>query len=170
VYKTGLIVANCRVVVEVGKRMTELEKKAKAKTDQKKNTKSNNWSCDTRKAHADWVLSGRPVDEIGHPRLNMNHLTAGMPSLPCLVMLFVGWSARVVDPPSLLLLHGNPTVHVPPMQSIIGNNDGTYASHVIHLTAGMLSLPCLVMLFVGWSARIVGPPSLLLLQGNPTVQ
>ncbi len=35
-YKTGLIVANCRVVVEVGKRMAELEKKAKEKVEQKK--------------------------------------------------------------------------------------------------------------------------------------
>jgi hypothetical protein len=32
-YKTGLIVANCRVVVEGGKRMSELEKKAKAKME-----------------------------------------------------------------------------------------------------------------------------------------
>ena len=38
-YKTGLIVANCRVVVEAGKRMAELEKKAKAKMEQK-NTRS----------------------------------------------------------------------------------------------------------------------------------
>ena len=51
-YKTGLIVANCRVVVEAGKRMAELEKKAKAKTEQKKNTESNKRSCDARKAHA----------------------------------------------------------------------------------------------------------------------
>jgi hypothetical protein len=69
-YKTGLIVANCRVVVEAGKRMAELEKKAKAKTEQKKNTESYKRSCDARKAHANWVLAGRPVDEIGHPRLN----------------------------------------------------------------------------------------------------
>ena len=80
-YKTGLIVANCRVVVEAGKRMTELEKKAKAKMEQNKNTKSNNWSCDARSAHTDWILSGRPVNEIGHPRLNKSHLTAGMLSL-----------------------------------------------------------------------------------------
>ena len=52
-------------------RMSELEKKAKAKTKkQKKNTELNKRSCDARKAHADWVLAGRPVDEIGHPRLN----------------------------------------------------------------------------------------------------
>jgi hypothetical protein len=69
-YKTGLIIANCRVVVEAGKRMAELEKKAKAKTEQKKNTELNKRSCDARKAHANWVLVGRPVDEIGHPRLN----------------------------------------------------------------------------------------------------
>jgi hypothetical protein len=31
-FKTGLIVANCRVVVEAGMRMSELEKKPKAKT------------------------------------------------------------------------------------------------------------------------------------------
>ena len=69
-YKTGLIVANCRVVVEAGKGMAELEKKAKAKTEQKKNTKLNKWSCDSHKAHANWVLVGRQVDEIGHPQLN----------------------------------------------------------------------------------------------------
>ena len=52
-------------------RMSELEKKAKAKTKkQKKNTELNKRSCDARKAHADWVLAGRPVDEIGHPWLN----------------------------------------------------------------------------------------------------
>jgi hypothetical protein len=69
-YKTGLIVENCRVVVEVGKRMAELKKKTKAKTEQKKNTESNKRGCDARKAHANWVWAGRPVDEIGHPRLN----------------------------------------------------------------------------------------------------
>lgn len=56
-----------------------------------------------------------------------------------------------------------------PIQSIIGDDDGTYASHMVHLTAGMLGLLCLAMLFVGWSARVVDPPSLLLLHGNPTV-
>jgi hypothetical protein len=50
--------------------MAELEKKAKAKTEQKKNNESYEQSCDARKAHANWVLAGRPVDEIGHPRLN----------------------------------------------------------------------------------------------------
>jgi hypothetical protein len=69
-YKTGLIVANCRVVMEVGKRLAELEKKAKAKAEQKKDTKLNKRSYETPKACADWVLVGRPVDEMGHPRLN----------------------------------------------------------------------------------------------------
>ncbi len=50
--------------------MAELENKATAKTEQKKNTESYMWSCDTRKAHAFWVLVGRLVDEIGHLRLN----------------------------------------------------------------------------------------------------
>jgi hypothetical protein len=40
-YKTGLIVANCRVVAEAGKRLAELEKKAKAKVERKKDTESN---------------------------------------------------------------------------------------------------------------------------------
>ena len=35
-YKTGLIVVNCRVVVEVGKKMTEFKKKVKAMAEQKK--------------------------------------------------------------------------------------------------------------------------------------
>ncbi len=35
-YKTELIVANCRVVVEAGKRLAELEKKAKAKVEREK--------------------------------------------------------------------------------------------------------------------------------------
>jgi hypothetical protein len=69
-YKTGLIVANCRVVVEAGKRLAELEKKAKAKVERKKDTELNKRSYEARKAHADWVLAGRPVDEMGHPRLN----------------------------------------------------------------------------------------------------
>jgi hypothetical protein len=34
-YKTGLIIANCRVVVEAGKRMAELKKNAKEKVKQK---------------------------------------------------------------------------------------------------------------------------------------
>ncbi len=69
-YKTGLIVANCRVVVEAGKRMAELEKNAKEKVEQKKQLKSNKQSCEARKAHADWVLAGSLVDTFGHPRLN----------------------------------------------------------------------------------------------------
>jgi hypothetical protein len=48
--------------------MAELKKKAK--TEQKKNTESNKRSCDAHKAHANWVWAGRPVDEIGYPRLN----------------------------------------------------------------------------------------------------
>jgi hypothetical protein len=68
-YKTGPIVANCRVVVEAGKRMAELEKKAKEKVELKKNLKSNKRGCEARKAHADWVLAGSPVDVSGHPRL-----------------------------------------------------------------------------------------------------
>ena len=31
---------------------------------------------------------------------------------------------------------------VPPMQIIGSNDDGTYASHIAPLTAGMLGLPC----------------------------
>jgi hypothetical protein len=69
-YKTGLIVANCRVVLEAGKRMAELEKKAKEKVELKKNLESNKRGCEARKAHADWVLAGSPVDVSGHPRLN----------------------------------------------------------------------------------------------------
>ena len=69
-YKTGLIVANRRVVVEAGKRLAKLEKKAKAKAERKKDTESNKWSYEVHKAHADWVLVGRPVDEMGHPQLN----------------------------------------------------------------------------------------------------
>ncbi len=30
----------------------------------------NKRSCEARKAHADWVLAGSPVDVIRHPRLN----------------------------------------------------------------------------------------------------
>ncbi len=69
-HKTGLIVANCRVVVEAGKRMAELEKYVKGKVEQKKHAKSNTRSCEVRKAHADWVLVGSPVDVIAHPQLN----------------------------------------------------------------------------------------------------
>ena len=50
--------------------MAELKKKAQAKMEQKKNTELYKQSCDARKARAFWVLAGRPVDEIGHPRLN----------------------------------------------------------------------------------------------------
>jgi len=50
--------------------MAELKMKAKAKTEQKKNTALYKPSCDVHKAHAFWVLAGRPVDEIGHSRLN----------------------------------------------------------------------------------------------------
>ena len=68
-YKTGLIVANCRVVLEAGKRLAELEKKAKAKVERKKDNELNKRSYEACEAHADWVLAGRPVDEMGHPRL-----------------------------------------------------------------------------------------------------
>ena len=56
--------------MEAGKRMAELEMKAKAKTEPKKNTVLYKRSCDVHKAHAFWVLAGRPVDKIGHSRLN----------------------------------------------------------------------------------------------------
>jgi hypothetical protein len=56
--------------VEAGKRLAELEKKAKAKMERKKDTVSNKRSYEACMAHADWVLAGRPVDEMGHPRLN----------------------------------------------------------------------------------------------------
>ena len=69
-YKTGLIVANCRVVVEAGKRMAELEMKVRTKDERKKHTELNKRSCEARKAHADWVLAGSPVDKIGHLWLN----------------------------------------------------------------------------------------------------
>ncbi len=45
-YKTGLTVANCRIDVEAGKRMAELEKKAKEKVEQKKHLKLNKQSCE----------------------------------------------------------------------------------------------------------------------------
>jgi hypothetical protein len=70
VYKTGVIVANCSVVVEAGKRMAELKKKAKEKGELKKNLELNKPSCDARKSHRDWVLVGSPVDVSGHLRLN----------------------------------------------------------------------------------------------------
>ena len=57
------------VVVEAGKRMAELETKARAKAEWKKHTELNNQSCEARKAHVDCVLAGSPVDEIGHPWL-----------------------------------------------------------------------------------------------------
>jgi hypothetical protein len=31
---------------------------------------------------------------------------------------------------------------VPPMQSISGDDGGTFVSHMVRLTAGMLGLPC----------------------------
>ena len=64
-YKTGLIVANCRVVVEAGKRLAELEKKAKAKVERKKDTESNKRSYEACKAHADWVLAGETSGRDG---------------------------------------------------------------------------------------------------------
>ena len=36
----------------------------------KKDTESNTQSYEAHKAHADWVLAGKPVDKIGHPQLN----------------------------------------------------------------------------------------------------
>jgi hypothetical protein len=69
-YKTGLIVANCRVVVEAGKRMAELDKNAKEEVEQKKQLQSNTRSCEAHKAHVDWVLARSLVDVIGHLGLN----------------------------------------------------------------------------------------------------
>jgi hypothetical protein len=45
-YKTGLIVANCRVVVEVVKREAILEKRAKAVAVIKKSTKAMKHNCE----------------------------------------------------------------------------------------------------------------------------
>jgi hypothetical protein len=51
--------------VEVGKRLAELEKNAMANVEWKKDTKSNKQNNEACKAHADWVLVGRPVDKMG---------------------------------------------------------------------------------------------------------
>ncbi len=60
----------------------------KAKTEQKKNTKSNKQSYDARKSHADWVLAGRLVNKIGHLQLNKKD------SLVVVKFLCRGWTSR----------------------------------------------------------------------------
>ena len=69
-YKTGLIVANCRVVVEAAKRIAELDKRARLVVELKKGTDAVKLSYEARKAHRDWVSAGKPVDDEGSPRLN----------------------------------------------------------------------------------------------------
>ncbi len=44
-YKTGLIVANCRVVVEVVRRVATLERRAKVVAVMKKSTKAMKCNC-----------------------------------------------------------------------------------------------------------------------------
>jgi hypothetical protein len=68
-YKTGLIVANCRVVVEAAKWVAMLERGAKAAAVMKKTTKAMKHNCEAQKAHADWVAAGWLVDEDGNPHL-----------------------------------------------------------------------------------------------------
>ncbi len=71
-YKTGLIVANCRVVVEVAKRIAEVDKRTRAAVAAalKKGTDAMKLSCEALKAHRDWVCAGKPVDDDGSRRLN----------------------------------------------------------------------------------------------------
>ena len=51
--------------MEAGKRLAELEKKAKAKVERKKDTESNKRSYEACKAHADWVLAGETSGRDG---------------------------------------------------------------------------------------------------------
>jgi hypothetical protein len=69
-YKTGLIVVNCRVVVEAAKWIAELDKRARAAAALKNGTDAMKLSCEAQKAHRDWVCAGKPVDDDGSPRLN----------------------------------------------------------------------------------------------------
>jgi hypothetical protein len=69
-YKTGLIVVNCRVVVEAAKWVATLEKRPNAAAVMKKATKAMKRNCEAQKAHADWVVVRRLVDEDSNLCLN----------------------------------------------------------------------------------------------------
>ncbi len=69
-YKTGLIVANCRAVVEAAKRIAELDKRVRLAATLKKGTDVMRLSCEVWKTCQDWVSAGKPVDDEGSPWLN----------------------------------------------------------------------------------------------------
>ena len=68
-YNTGLIVVNCRAVVEAANWLAMLEEKAKAARVIKKEAKSIKCKWEAQTAHADWVAARRPVDLDGNPCL-----------------------------------------------------------------------------------------------------
>jgi len=71
-YKTGTIVANCSVVLEGGRRVAELEKKAKAAVATKKADQMVDLGNNAKTAHGVWVTKGRPIDADGNPVLDKN--------------------------------------------------------------------------------------------------
>ncbi len=69
-YKTGTIFANCSVVLEGGRRVAELEKKAKkAAVATKKANQMVDLSNNAKTAHRVWATKGRPIDVDGNPVL-----------------------------------------------------------------------------------------------------
>ena len=69
-FKTGLIAANCRVVLEGAKQVVEAEDVAKEAQATRKTDELNKHECEALRAHRGWVSEGRPVDGYGHPRLS----------------------------------------------------------------------------------------------------
>jgi hypothetical protein len=69
-FKTGLIIASCRVVLEGAKYVIEAEAVAKEAQATRETDELNKLECEALKAHRGWVSEGRPVDGYGHPRLS----------------------------------------------------------------------------------------------------
>ncbi len=69
-YKTGLIIANCRVIREATKVIRALEKKKVTATEIRKTDQSNKVVNIAKQAHLDWVVNEWPVDVDGNPALD----------------------------------------------------------------------------------------------------
>jgi hypothetical protein len=75
-FKTGIIVANARVVLEGAKRVNAAEKEAKEAAVVKRGLVSKSREDEGVLAHLAWVKSGRPVTSDGYPKLSRKEALA----------------------------------------------------------------------------------------------
>ena len=68
-FRSGIIIANCRVVTEAGSRAQVIEEKAKKEKEKKKIDGIENKNMKAVCYAAQWESKDKPVDESGHPKL-----------------------------------------------------------------------------------------------------